>query len=190
MAYVARWAFPVIWITWCIYWWISAHGVKPVQREESYGSRAGHVVPLMIAAVLLALPPQGIGWLAIQIVPQSIDLSLAGAAITVAGLALTVWARRVLGTNWSSTVTVKREHELITAAPYRYVRHPIYTGLLVGFAGSAVAWGQWRGLLAVALATYALWRKWRIEDRFMRETFGDAYADYATRTPAVIPRVF
>jgi len=70
------------------------------------------------------------------------------------------------------------------------VRHPIYSGLLLGFIGSALAWGQWRGLLAFVIATYALWRKWRVEERFMRETFGTAYADYASRTPAVIPRLF
>jgi protein-S-isoprenylcysteine O-methyltransferase Ste14 len=190
MALTIRWVFPVIWVAWCMYWIISARGVKAVQRQESAGSRAGHIVALTVAAILLALPSEALGSLATQIVPESIDLALTGAAITVAGLALTVWARRALGANWSSTVTVKKEHELITAGPYRYVRHPIYSGLLVGFLGSALAWGQWRGLLAFVIATYALWRKWRMEERFMRETFGAAYSEYAARTPAVVPRIF
>jgi protein-S-isoprenylcysteine O-methyltransferase Ste14 len=182
--------FSLIWLVWFVYWMISARGVKPVQRRESVASRAGHIVPLVIAVLLLVVPTLPLPWLTTQILPQSAALALVGVAITVVGLALTVWARRTLGTNWSGTVTVRKEHELITAGPYRYVRHPIYSGLLLGFVGSALAWGQWRGLLALAIATYALWRKWRMEERFMGETFGTVYADYAARTPAVIPRLF
>jgi protein-S-isoprenylcysteine O-methyltransferase Ste14 len=182
--------FPLIWFVWFLYWMISARGVKPVQRRESVASRAAHIVPLAIAVSLLFSRTLPLPWLVAQIVPQSVDLAVAGAVVTVVGLALTVWARQTLGTNWSGTVTVKKEHELITAGPYRYVRHPIYSGLLLGFVGSALAWGQWRGLLALVLAVYALWRKWRIEERFMRDTFGTAYSDYAARTPAVIPRLF
>ena len=183
-------AFPLIWFVWFLYWMVSARGVKPAQRRESAASRAGHIVPLGIAVWLLVLPPSRLPWLAMQIFPQSIGMALAGVAVTVVGLTLTVWARQTLGTNWSGTVTVKEQHELITAGPYRFVRHPIYSGLLLGFAGSALALGQWRGLLAFVIATYALWRKWRLEERFMRDTFGCAYSDYAARTPAVVPRLF
>jgi protein-S-isoprenylcysteine O-methyltransferase Ste14 len=182
--------FWAIWVSWCLYWFISALGVKPVRRHESLASRAGHIVPLTIAVALMTIRSPPLAWLTTQILPQSIDLALVGAAITAAGLAFTVWARRVLGTNWSGTVTVKHEHELITAGPYRYVRHPIYSGLLLAFAGSALAWGQTRSLLAFAIAAFALRRKWRLEERFMRDTFGAAYSEYARRTPAVIPRVF
>ena len=110
--------------------------------------------------------------------------------ITALGLALTVWARLVLGTNWSGSVTVKQDHTLVRRGPYRMVRHPIYTGLLLAFAGSALARGEWRGLLAVLIAWLALWRKWRLEERWMAETFGPAYSDYAARTPAIFPRIF
>jgi protein-S-isoprenylcysteine O-methyltransferase Ste14 len=182
--------FPLIWLGWFVYWMISARGVKPVQRRESAASRAGHILPLVVAVALLASPKLPVPWLVTQIFPQSVGLALTGALITVVGLSLTVWARRTLGTNWSGTVTVKKEHELITAGPYRAVRHPIYSGLLLGFVGSALAWGQVRALLALAIAVFALWRKWRMEERFMGETFGSAYADYAARTPAVIPRLF
>jgi protein-S-isoprenylcysteine O-methyltransferase Ste14 len=182
--------FSLLWFVWFVYWMISARSVKPVQRRESVASRVGHIVPLVLAVFLLVAPALPLPWLMSQILPQSAGLALTGVAITALGLALTVWARRTLGSNWSGTVTVKKEHELITAGPYRYVRHPIYSGLLLGFVGSALAWGQWRGLLSLAIATYALWRKWRIEERFMGETFGTVYVDYAARTPAVIPRLF
>ena len=179
-----------IWLAWAAYWLISARGVKPARRHESTASRAGHIVPLTVALALLAMPARPGTWLAARFVEPSLGPELAGAAITVAALALTVWARRVLGTNWSGTVTVKQDHQLITAGPYRYVRHPIYSGLLLAFAGSALASGQWRGPLALVIAGYALWRKWRLEERWMRETFGSAWSDYAARTPAVVPRIF
>ena len=73
------------------------------------------------------------------------------------------------------------------AGPYRYVRHPIYTGLLLAFIGSALAVGEWRGVLAVAIVAASFWRKLRLEEAIMRHEFGDAYARYAARTPALIP---
>lgn len=182
--------FAAIWLAWLAYWIISARNVKPTQRREPLASRVAHILPLLIAALLLAAREAPVRLLNEHWLPQSVALALAGAAITIVGLALTVWARRTLGTNWSGTVTVKRDHELVLAGPYRHVRHPIYSGLLLAFVGSALARAEWRGLLALVLAWLAFWRKWRVEERFMRETFGRAYSDYAARTPAVIPRLF
>jgi protein-S-isoprenylcysteine O-methyltransferase Ste14 len=107
----------------------------------------------------------------------------------VLGLLFTVWARIVLGRNWSGIVTVKQDHELVTAGPYRWVRHPIYTGLLIAFAGSAIARGEWRGVLAVVIVLAGLWRKLKLEERWMIETFGDAYLRYRAKVRALIPFV-
>jgi protein-S-isoprenylcysteine O-methyltransferase Ste14 len=71
--------------------------------------------------------------------------------------------------------------------PYRWVRHPIYSGILVALAGTALAVGEWRGALAVVLAFAAFWRKLRIEEALMRRQFGDAYARYAHSVPALFP---
>jgi len=91
--------------------------------------------------------------------------------------------------NWSQAVTLKEDHELITSGPYALVRHPIYTGLLIAFAGSAIARGEWRGLLAVALVFVALWRKLKLEERWMRSHFGEAYETYSRRVSALLPYV-
>jgi protein-S-isoprenylcysteine O-methyltransferase Ste14 len=113
-----------------------------------------------------------------------------GAALVAAGLLLTVWARVQLGRNWSDVVTIKKDHDLVTAGPYRTVRHPIYSGLLLAVIGVAIAIGEWRGAAAVAVITWAFCWKLRVEERFMREQFGRQYEDYSGRVSALIPFVY
>ncbi|HZP86958.1 MAG TPA: isoprenylcysteine carboxylmethyltransferase family protein [Burkholderiales bacterium] len=110
-----------------------------------------------------------------------------GALMTAAGLLFTVWARICLGRNWSAVVTIKRQHELVETGPYSLVRHPIYTGLLVAFIGSALARGEWRGVLAVLIAWAALWRKLRLEEAWMIQRFGEPYIAYCRRVPMLVP---
>jgi protein-S-isoprenylcysteine O-methyltransferase Ste14 len=87
-------------------------------------------------------------------------------------------------------VTQKQGHTLTRSGPYRFVRHPIYTGLLLAIFGSGViALGEWRGLLALALVTAACLRKVQIEERFLLEQFGDAYARYRQEVAALVPGV-
>jgi protein-S-isoprenylcysteine O-methyltransferase Ste14 len=93
----------------------------------------------------------------------------------------------VIADNWSGDVQLKRDHELIVKGPYALVRHPIYTGLLLAFVGSALAVGEWRGGLAVAIVAVSFWRKLRREEAFMRQQFGETYARYAASVPALIP---
>jgi protein-S-isoprenylcysteine O-methyltransferase Ste14 len=179
---------PGLWLLWIAYWRISAADVKPTQRHESPGSRAAHLLPLLIAAVLLWIRGDADdGWLFQRFVARSLTMFWIGAAITAAGLGFSAWARVHLGRNWSATVSVKQDHELIRSGPYALVRHPIYTGMLLGFLGTALALGEWRGLLALLIVFAALWRKLRIEERFMSETFGDTYRNYRAHTAALIP---
>jgi protein-S-isoprenylcysteine O-methyltransferase Ste14 len=182
--------FPALWLAWGAYWWAMSGRVKAAARTESIVSRLLHVVPLMVAALLLWLPRRGIPVLDARFLPAAAWLFWAGAALTLAGLSFTVWARVHLGRNWSGIVTVKEGHELITSGPYRIVRHPIYTGLLLAFVGSAVGLGEWRGVLAVALVLAALWRKLRVEEAWMREQFGAVYESYAQRVAALVPFLF
>jgi protein-S-isoprenylcysteine O-methyltransferase Ste14 len=95
----------------------------------------------------------------------------------------------VLGRNWSATVQLKKEHELIVVGPYRWARHPIYTGMLLAMLGTAVAIGEWRGLLAIALVFAGLWFKLRHEEAWMRERFGASYVNYMRRVKALIPGI-
>lgn len=162
--------------------------MKRVRRRESVASRWGHILPLVIAGLLIAVPTLP-GWLGQLLLPRSWILYGIGVVVVAAGLGFSVWARRVLGRNWSGTVTLKEDHELVQSGPYRWIRHPIYTGILLGFVGSAVARDEWRGVLAVLIAGVALWRKLRLEERWMHELFGARYEEYRRRTWALIPWV-
>ena len=190
MSPFSRNLFPVLWLAWAAYWLIASRHVKAVVRSEPPLSRLLHIIPLATATLLLALPVMPIAFLNEKILfPRATWPFWAGAALTAAGLAFTIWARLNIGKNWSAIVTIKQDHELITSGPYRIVRHPIYTGLLLGFAGSALARCSWAGVLALAIACAALWRKLRLEERGLRGHFGDRYAAYSRRVAALIPGV-
>jgi protein-S-isoprenylcysteine O-methyltransferase Ste14 len=178
--------FLATWLGWALYWRAESRAAKANVWAESITSRLMHVVPTVIAALLLVLdvPVWGLDE---RLWPGSEVTAWAGWLVTVAGLSFTVWARRHLATNWSADVTLKENHELITSGPYGWVRHPIYTGLLLGFIGTALAVGRWRGVAAVGLMGLALWRKLRIEERGMRQLFGEQYTLYARRVSALIP---
>lgn len=189
MQLAARLLIPALWVLWGLVWLVMALRVKAVTWRESAFSRAVGVVPLALALWLLAAPRMP-GWLGQRWANQSWSLFGLGATLVVAGLVLAVWARVELAGNWSGTVTLKEGHEIVRAGPYRWIRHPIYTGLLFALLGSALALAEWRGLVAVALAKGAfLWRI-RLEERRLGEHFGAAYAEYRRASWAIIPYVF
>jgi protein-S-isoprenylcysteine O-methyltransferase Ste14 len=187
MQLVYRSLFPAMWLSWAAYWWAMSRNVKATVRHETVGSRLMHIVPLALAMGLLWRPNVSVSLLDQRVLPRAAWAFWIGAVVTLFGLLFSVWARAYLGRNWSGTVTVKENHELITSGPYRFVRHPIYTGLLLAFIGSAFARGDLAGVAAVLLVFVAFRRKLRTEERWMREQFGEAYEAYSRRVPALIP---
>jgi protein-S-isoprenylcysteine O-methyltransferase Ste14 len=181
---------PAIWLGWVLYWWLSSRDVKATARRESTLSRLMHLGPMLLAAAILWAPTLGVTVLDARFLPRTPWAFRIGAVVTIAGLAFSIWARRHLGRNWSAIVTLKEGHELVTSGPYALVRHPIYTGLLFGFLGSAIARGHWSGLLAVALFFLSALRKYRLEERWMRERFGADYEAYRARVKAIVPFLF
>src|SRR5579875_1132334 len=149
-----------LWIAWLVLWIGLAVWSKRTVRQEPMWSQPVHVVPLGVAIWLFSVArvlqgrflPYGDGWWWL------------GAVLVAAGMAWTVYARAVLGRNWSGTVTLKQQHELIRSGPYRWTRHPIYTGLLLALLGTAIALGEWRGLVGFALAVVAFGTKLRVEE--------------------------
>ncbi|HTV65965.1 MAG TPA: isoprenylcysteine carboxylmethyltransferase family protein, partial [Bryocella sp.] len=89
----------------------------------------------------------------------------------------------------SGAVTVKVGHELVRTGPYRWVRHPIYSGMVLAMLGTALVRHQVRGVIAVVLSYIGFKIKSRIEEATMSATFGAAYADYSSTTGAILPRL-
>jgi protein-S-isoprenylcysteine O-methyltransferase Ste14 len=190
MIWLYRFFFPAVWIAFLTYWQIKAFNTKHTQRVEPAGSRILRALTILVAIVLLSTTWIPLPWLYRPIWPQGFWPFWLGAAVTVGGLLFAVWAREHLGRNWSSSVTIKQDHELIVTGPYAALRHPIYTGILAGFLGTACAISQVRGFVVFVLVFLGFWAKLRMEEQWMGSQFGETYTKYVHRTAALVPYLF
>jgi len=181
----------LIWLAWLLYWFVSAFGTKRAARVDSLGTMLVYRVPLLLGFALLFSnhPWAGLEWLWRAFLPAAMGWAWLGLLLLLLGVGFACWARVALGRNWSGTVQLKQDHELVVVGPYRWVRHPIYTGILLGLFGTALVIGEWRGLLALVLVAAGFWFKLRHEEAWMRERFGAAYVDYMRHTKALIPGI-
>jgi protein-S-isoprenylcysteine O-methyltransferase Ste14 len=127
------------------------------------------------------------GPLSSRFLPDDIALRLVGIMVLLLGLSFAVWARVHLGQYWSGRVSIKVDHKLIRSGPYRLVRHPIYTGILFGFIGTALEVGEIRAWLAFVLALVGLLIKIRAEERLLVKEFGSTYLQYKKEVKMLIP---
>jgi protein-S-isoprenylcysteine O-methyltransferase Ste14 len=177
------------WMAFVAYWIVSAQSVKPTAERQGIGAQVSHLALLAVGATLLA----GL-WrsdpLDMRVMSRGLATDICGVVLCLLGLVVAIWARRTLAGNWSSSVNLKQGHELIQRGPYGYVRHPIYSGLLLMFLGTAVAIGRldaWLGTLVCALG---FWIKLRQEEALMMRHFPDAYRSYRRNVKALVPFVF
>jgi protein-S-isoprenylcysteine O-methyltransferase Ste14 len=178
-----------LWIAFCAIWLVMALRTKPTQQRESISSRLSYTVFVIAGAYLVFGKEVAPPWLRIHLFQTTLFTDGLGVALTAAGIGFAVWARLYLGSNWSGTVTVKVGHELVRTGPYRWVRHPIYTGLIVALLGTALQRAQVRGLIALVLLYVGFKLKSRIEERAMIDTFGTEYDQYSRTTGAIIPKL-
>jgi protein-S-isoprenylcysteine O-methyltransferase Ste14 len=189
MTHVLRALIPALWILWLMYWIVAARSTFETARREDFVSRLSHHGLLIAGGIVLGIPHLFGAALERRFHGSTSAWLLASAAIVAFGLAFSVAARRWLGRNWSAEVTIKRGHELIRRGPYALVRHPIYSGVLLALAGTALAIGNIRAMAGLALLVAGFVRKLTIEERFMSQQFGDDYAHYRAEVPAIIPFV-
>ncbi|MBC7386945.1 MAG: isoprenylcysteine carboxylmethyltransferase family protein [Cryobacterium sp.] len=162
--------------------------MNETKSSESTLARLQHVVPIAIAFSFLF----GGKWNFLHLndpILRTAFWEILGTLITASGLLLAVLARKHLGKYWSGIITLKEGHRLIRTGPYRFARHPIYTGFLVAAFGSAVCLGKERGIYAVLLMGIAYVLKIRKEEKILISQFGEEYLIFQQEVKALIPRV-
>jgi protein-S-isoprenylcysteine O-methyltransferase Ste14 len=175
------------WFVFVAYWLITALRVRRTKASETDADRFATIAVLCVAYILLFTRKWRVGPLHLRFVPAEAWIAQMGIFLTCLGVAIAIWARRTIGEYWSARVTLKEDHRLISSGPYRSVRHPIYTGMLLATAGTALVIGEWRGVLALALILVAHSRKALREEALLTREFGDEYTAYREHTGFLFP---
>jgi protein-S-isoprenylcysteine O-methyltransferase Ste14 len=182
---------PALWLAFAVYWGISALGAKRNLGVTPWWRQSllrGGIVVLLVAAIHFS----GAGGLlramhAYQ--GHSVLLGATGATLVLLGLGFAVYARIYLGRNWGMPMSRKEEPELVTGGPYAFVRHPIYTGIILAMLGSAIGETPFWAVMLVVFAPFFVYSARRVEE-LMCEQFPEQYPDYMRRTKMIVPLVF
>ena len=172
--------FAVGWVVFWLYWLVAAFSMK---RGRFPWSRELRIRVVIVAVVVLLIRVGAFRHHGLNSDPWRDTIGL---ALFVLGLGLAIWARVNLGRDWGMPMTQKLEPELVTSGPYRLVRHPIYSGILLAGIGTAVAL-SWLGLIAVVLAGMYFLYSATVEERYMGEQFPDTYPAYKRSTKMLLP---
>jgi protein-S-isoprenylcysteine O-methyltransferase Ste14 len=178
------------WVAAAAYWIIEARTARTLKahRRESAIPRAAILLMVVTGYVLLFSPITAVGVLGRRFLPAETYSDIAGVFVTWIGLALATISRYHLGRYWSARITVKTGHSIVQSGPYRWIRHPLYAGLLIAMAGTAWVFGQWRCVIGVALVACAHLIKAVREERLLSTEFGETYLRYRRRTGMLLPR--
>jgi protein-S-isoprenylcysteine O-methyltransferase len=179
-----------LWIVLVTVWVVGMFMTRQTARQQTSSSRMWQMGIVLLGMWLLFGWGTGIAWMDGAAFPVTAVVAMAGLATTLAGVAFAIWARVMLGANWSGVITVKEGHALVRRGPYRIVRHPIYTGLLTAVAGTALTRGSVRGILALPIVAFGFWLKTLMEERFMVQEFGEEYLRYKHEVRALVPFLF
>lgn len=171
------------WAAFWLYWLIAALSTKRSRVPWARGLRIRAVIVVLVILLvrLGAFRDQGVHtdpW-----------REAVGLGLFALGLGFAIWARVHIGRNWGTPMTRKDDPELVTSGPYRLVRHPIYSGILVAGFGTAVAL-SWLWLTAVALAGIYFIYSATVEERYLAQQFPDTYPQYRRSTKMLLPFVF
>jgi protein-S-isoprenylcysteine O-methyltransferase Ste14 len=174
-------------------WSLLEAGLRVRERREGRGGRARD----RATRVLIALSIGGAIGLAffLRSVAPGVRIPTAGPALGVMvmwlGLALRVWAIAALGRAFRTTVEVDPGQAVVTTGPYRWIRHPSYSGLLLILAGLGLALGNWLSLVACCVVPLpAIVRRIHVEEAELERVLGDAYRGYQGTTARLVPRLW
>jgi len=176
------------WTAWIVSWLMAALWSSRAKRRPPRQTEAVYRLITVVGTVLLFGLGPASGWTASRLWTAGTDVAWLLVVVTLLGFAFAWWARITLGRLWSSGVTVKADHDMITAGPYRLVRHPIYSGILLSVIATAVLFGTTAAAVGAVAIICGLYVKARIEEQFLRSELGDErYASYARRVPMLVP---
>jgi protein-S-isoprenylcysteine O-methyltransferase Ste14 len=176
--------FEVVWAALWVYWLVAA-----LSRKKGRGGSWRRSLGVRLALVVVVIVLVNSGAFRGSRVHMNPWLAGDGLVLLVLGLGVCVWARVHLGRNWGSPMTQKYDPELVTSGPYRSVRHPIYSGILVAVVGTAVAL-NWTILIVAALAAVFFVYSATVEERYMSEQFPDSYPQYKRSSKMLVPFLF
>ena len=137
-----------------VVWMIAALRTKRAIERVSLPRRLYYTIPVVLGFYCWFSSDMEIPWLQHRFVPRTPAMAISAIVMTAAGLAFAIWARVHLSRNWSSAVSIKAQHKLIRSGPYRFVRHPIYTAMILATLGTALANGKVHGALGVLLVWF------------------------------------
>lgn len=167
--------------------WKSTVG-SDVLREESSDCSFWLILPGFLAAFFA--PP--LEWMYLPgLLPRSPGMQIAGLGLILAAVAMCIWARVHIRGLYSGHLEVQTDHRLVQSGPYRFLRHPGYTGLLLMVLGVIVSYSSLIGLIAVpVLLLPGLAYRMKVEERLLTEVFGDEYRSYARKSKKLIPGIW
>jgi protein-S-isoprenylcysteine O-methyltransferase Ste14 len=180
-------ALDALWTVFLLSWMVAAIWASPTVSHSGFRSQAPLYLGLLAAGLLLAAV---VLWLPIMRQPlwqSSEDFGWAMVAVTVVALAFCWWARLHIGSLWSAGVSRKEGHRVVDSGPYGIVRHPIYSGVILGFFAMAAFRGRPLGIAITLLLTIFFALKALVEEQFLREELGEAYDEYRRRVPMLVP---
>jgi protein-S-isoprenylcysteine O-methyltransferase Ste14 len=168
------------WLAFWIYWLAASANAKT--GSTRWGQFAGVRVGVILVVLLLLRLRLLKGYSGVS----NPWLWGIGLALFVLGLALAIWARVYIGRNWGMPMSRKDEPELVTTGPYHTIRHPIYSGIILGMVGTAIA-VSWFWVVAVVIIGAYFGYSAVHEERYMTEQFPATYPDYKRSTKMLVP---
>jgi protein-S-isoprenylcysteine O-methyltransferase Ste14 len=179
-------AIDLLWLGWVVSWVAAALWSNRTEKRPGIGSELIYRLPMLAGALLIFVPAFDYdGPLRLW------HVSRAGAwtcvALLAAGIAFAWWARLHLGRLWSGRITRKADHHVVDTGPYRLVRHPIYSGLLLALLATTAVKGTAPALAGFTCLLAGIWLKARREEHWLGQELGGAYQDYRRRVPMLLP---
>jgi protein-S-isoprenylcysteine O-methyltransferase Ste14 len=177
----------LIWLAWVVSWVVAASWSGRTKTHVRTRDSWVYRLPILLGAILLS------PWTAQALGESRIydpgDLgTYALAVLLLVGISFTWWARIHLGRFWSNAITHKEDHRVVDTGPYGLVRHPIYTGLILGLLATGAAVATWSALLGALLISFGEWQKARMEEGFLTAELGpESYGPYCQRVPMIVP---